>query len=203
MRFALLASALTLAACSADDCGSGASCAPLPFPDARPADLGAADTGADVGQVDTGSLVDVGAEMLCDPAINYPCICGDGSRSDRVCQVFDGRYGPCRCPGAGPRDAGALDVGTDSGSDVGALDVGAVDVGTNPGPADVGTDVGPADTGRDVPPDVRIDCAPIGLGDIPCRSHADCAACIPGAFNSIWCCAASGVCGNTSNPTCN
>jgi len=58
------------------------------------------------------------------------------------------------------------------------------------------------DAGSDVPSDVRINCAPIGKPDITCRSHADCTACIPGAFNSIWCCARSGVCANTSNPTC-
>jgi len=87
-----------------------------------------------------------------------------------------------------------VDTGADSGTDAGALDVGA---------ADVGTDAGPADTGSDVTADVRIDCAdPIGP-DIVCTSHADCARCIPGAFNSIWCCARSGVCANTSNPTCN
>lgn len=91
---------------------------------------------------------------------------------------------------------------TDSGTDLGPADTG-VDAVTKDWPLEDRPDAAATDTGSDVPADARINCAVPGAPDIACSSHADCARCIPGAFNSIWCCARNGTCGNTSNPTCN
>ncbi len=114
------------------------------------------------------------------------------SWADAVDVIGDDRMA---LPDFGPRDTGADVIAV---ADAPAAD--AVDATT----ADAGTDVvAVADAGSDVPADVRINCAVPGAPDIACSSHADCARCIPGAFNSIWCCRANGSCGNTSNPTCN
>lgn len=129
---------------------------------------------ADSGPADTG-MVDTG----------WPW-------TDAVDVIADDRMA---LPDFGPRDTGA-DV-------VAVADVPAADV-VDATVADAGADVvAVADAGSDVPADVRINCAVPGAPDIACSSHADCARCIPGAFNSIWCCRANGSCGNTSNPTCN
>ncbi len=102
-----------------------------------------------------------------------------------------------------PHDQGADTGAPDTGADVAVADAPAVDA-VDAGVADAGADVvAVGDVGSDVPADARINCAVPGAPDIACSSHADCARCIPGAFNSIWCCARNGTCGNTSNPTCN
>jgi hypothetical protein len=123
-----------------------------------------------------------------------------------------------------PRDneAGAP---LDTGADVPAVDAGddrpsAIDAGADAGPADVGAEVffgelppivedvrdagvdtGAADAGSDVPAaDVRMACGG-AMPDLPCRSHSDCAVCIPGALGEPWCCSAGGYCG-LSNGAC-
>lgn len=98
----------------------------------------------------------------------------------------------------------AMDAGVDTGPLDAGSDVDAWMVEEDPAP-DTGPDVpradaGPdadaaADAGSDVPADVRINCAVPGAPDLPCRSHADCAQCIPGAFGEPWCCRANGSCG--------
>lgn len=121
MRFALLASALDLAACSSS-ATSGAS-----WFDSGPAS-------ADVSRAD--------ARDACN-LLTRRCFCPDGTESRldmcraAVC-LCDGHMGP---PDAG-FDAGQADAGTpDAGVKVGTLDAGAADVDADAGPSDTESDV--------------------------------------------------------------
>ncbi|MDO9022158.1 MAG: hypothetical protein Q8S73_32320 [Deltaproteobacteria bacterium] len=178
MRFIALL-ALALAACSSDPAPQDAAVDSVVV-DTGPVDAGpdvldapVADTPtADRGVLDTGA-VDVGNDIH---ATDQPT--------------------PDTGIDANNLDAsdGARDVAVDRGSDV------VTDVRLDTGTPDVGSDTGPVDTGSDVPADVRVFCGG-ALPDPPCRTHADCAICIPG-INGPWCCARSGFCALSTNPSC-
>jgi len=138
MRFALLASALALAACSDSN---------------APPDVGP-DCAPDV----VSCRCNDGTESSHDVCRTEWCNCDghrgppDASADVRAVDVSDDRPAPIDAPAADVgTDVGQVDAGTDSGSDAGPRDAGATDTGadsgSDAGPGDVGTDAGPGDTG--------------------------------------------------------
>lgn len=189
MRLLFLPLCLALAACSSD---------PAPPADAGPADTGApVDLGHDVLVVDVTEDRPAPVDMPpaptdtgTDAAVkDWPFVDTGG---DAPPDVTEDRPGPsdARCsPDAPVPCPCGLTSGTRECRADGTLGLCQCGVAT--------------DAGSDVPADVRVNCGAAGEPDRPCATHADCAACIPGAFGEPWCCRPNGYCGASSTrPTC-